>query len=94
MSEWRDVTQLALGDDFLIGLRKDGTVVAAGENDTVCNGVTGWQDIIQIAAVSEAAAGLTAAGTVVRCGNPRYLRYEGMEQWRNIRELIAFQNGG
>lgn len=94
VSEWRDITQLALGDDFLLGLRKDGTVVAAGENDTVCNGVTGWQNIKQIAAVSEAAAGLTAAGTVVRCGNPRYLRYEGMEQWRNIRELIAFQNGG
>ena len=40
------------------------------------------------------AAALTGAGTVLSCGHPRFLQYQGMEEWRHIRQLIAFQNGG
>ena len=46
------------------------------------------------AAVHKAAAALTGAGTVLSCGHPRFLQYQGMEEWRYIRQLIAFQNGG
>ena len=92
--DWQNITQLALGDDFLLGLTADGRVLAAGQNESVLAGANHWDHILQIAAVSEAAAALTVGGKVLSCGNPRFLRYEGMEQWQNIRELISFQNGG
>lgn len=92
--QWRHITQLALGDDFILGLTTAGRVLAAGTNEEVTAGVKNWANITQIAAVSEAAAALTGAGTVLSCGHPRFLRYQGMEEWRHIRQLIAFQNGG
>ena len=92
--QWRHITQLALGDDFILGLTTAGRVLAAGTNEEVTAGVKNWANITQIAAVSEAAAALTGAGTVLSCGHPRFLQYQGMEEWRHIRQLIAFQNGG
>ena len=90
---WRDITALALGDDFLLGLTEGGEVLAAGHNDSVLSAVKGWKNIIQVAAVSEAAAALTAEGKVLSCGSPRFLSYEGMERWQRVRQLIAYQNG-
>ena len=92
--QWRHITQLALGDDFILGLTTAGRVLAAGTNEEVTAGVKNWANITRIAAVSEAAAALTGAGTVLSCGHPRFLQYQGMEEWRHIRQLIAFQNGG
>ena len=92
--QWRDITSLALGDDFLIGLTAEGTVVAAGHNPDVAAGVKAWKNITQIAAVSEAAAALTREGWVLCCGHPRFLRYEGLTEWQDIRQLLAYQNGG
>lgn len=91
---WRDITALALGDDFLIGLTAGGDVLAAGTNEEILAGVKDWRGITRIAAVSEAAAALTAGGEVLSCGHPRFLRYQGMEHWRDIRELVSYQNGG
>ena len=91
---WQNITTLAAGDDFLLGLTADGRVVAAGLNESILSAVKDWRNIIQIAAVSEAVAALTGEGRVLSCGNPRFLRYEGMECWRNIRQLVSYQNGG
>ena len=92
--QWRDITSLALGDDFLIGLTAEGTLVATGHNPYVAAGVKAWKNITQIAAVSEAAAALTREGWVLCCGHPRFLRYEGLTEWQDIRQLLAYQNGG
>ena len=92
--DWHDITALALGDDFIIGLTAAGDVLAAGQNQSVIAGVKGWRHVTQIAAVSEAAAALTAERRVLCCGSPRILRYDGAEDWRDIRSLIAYQNGG
>ncbi len=84
LKSWQDITALAAGDDFLLGLTADGRVVAAGHNESILSAVKDWRNIIQIAAVSEAVAALTGEGRVLSCGNPRFLRYEGMECWQRI----------
>ena len=59
---------LAAGDGHTVGLRSDGTVVAAGWNgDGRCN-VSLWQDIVAVAAGGYHTVGLRSNGTVVATG--------------------------
>ena len=51
-----------------IGLKADGTMVAAGDNDDQCD-VDDWTDIVAISAASFHTIGLKADGTVVAVGH-------------------------
>ena len=56
------------GNDYTIGLKSDGTVVAVGTNeDGECN-VDSWRDIVAVAA-GDHTVGLKADGTVVAVGS-------------------------
>ena len=92
--QWRHITQLALGDDFILGLTTAGQVLAAGTNEEVTAGVKNWANITRIAAVSEAAAAPHRGGNRPLLRAPPFPAVPGMEEWRHIRQLIAFQNGG
>jgi alpha-tubulin suppressor-like RCC1 family protein len=52
-----------------IGLRSDGTVVAAGWNDYGQRGVGAWTDVTQVAAGMIHAIGLRSDGSVVAVGS-------------------------
>jgi hypothetical protein len=46
VSSWRNIVDIACGGGHYVGLKADGTVVAAGDNDDgECN-VSGWTDIM------------------------------------------------
>ena len=67
-----------------VGLRGDGTAIAAGWNEFGQCNVEGWSDIVAVAAGSRHTAGLRADGTVIAVGD----NYEGqcnVENWANIR---------
>lgn len=94
VSQWRDIVQIELGEDYLVGLKKDGTVVAAG-NDTLAGlSFWHWQGIQKIAVAEEVIAGLTEDGRVLTAGKSFRVPLRNVENWRNIKDLIAFQNGG
>lgn len=68
--QWRDIVAVSAGNQHTVGLKSDGTVVAAGENfDGECD-VSDWTDIVQVAAGFCFTAGLKKDGTVVYAGNP------------------------
>ena len=94
VENWTEITHIELGENFIVGLRRDGTVVAAGNNDQGQCEVRGWQNITQIAVAAETVAALTKEGRVLTAGLSTHLRFAGMENWREIRELISFQHGG
>lgn len=79
---------LDVGHSFAVALRSDGTVAAAGKNDTVKNAVSGWRDIVQLAAGWDFALGLTSDGRVLFAGpetgtNARIDR-SAIANWRDV----------
>ena len=59
-----------------IGLKVDGTVVAAGDNDNGQCNVSSWRDIVAVAAGVYHTVGLKADGTVVAVGKSRVFNKE------------------
>ena len=59
---------VSAGDVLTIGLKADGTVVAAGNNDYGQCNVDSWKDIVAVAAGNVHTIGLKADGTVVATG--------------------------
>jgi hypothetical protein len=59
---------VATGDGFTLGLKKDGTVVAVGWNNSGQCDVGNWTDITQVAAGEEHTVGVKSDGTVVAAG--------------------------
>lgn len=62
---WSNITAIAAGPDFALGLRANGTVVSAGQNTDGQRNVSSWRNIVDIAASGFSSYGLTADGTVV-----------------------------
>ena len=52
---WTDIVEIACGDDHTLGLKADGTLVAAGSNGKGQCDVTGWTNI-RVGGEAEAAA--------------------------------------
>ena len=60
---------ILLGSYHTVGLKKDRTVVATGNNDDGQCDISGWKDIIAVSARYSHTVGLKADGTVVATGN-------------------------
>ncbi len=63
---------ISAGDWHTVGLKRDGTVVAVGNNDDGQCDVSGWSDIIAVSAGYYHTVGLKRDGTVVAAGNNDY----------------------
>ena len=84
---WSDITAI---DDYtqFVGLKKDGTVVAVGNNsDGQCN-VSGWSNITAISAGYYHTVGLKKDGTVVAVGNNSDGQCN-VSGWSNITAISA-----
>lgn len=68
VSDWQDIVAVAAGNQHLLGLKKDGTVVAAGKNQDLQCEVDDWRDIVQIAAARDTSVGIDRHGQVFARG--------------------------
>ena len=90
---WSEIAQrdtISAGYYFAVGLKKDGTVVAAGNNTHGQCNVEDWTDIIAISTGDGHTVGLRADGTVVAVGDNDYGQCD-VESWTNI---VAISAGG
>ena len=97
VSGWTDIVAVSVGktsgDKYIIGLKADGTVVAASY-DKFGNGlhgacdVSGWTDIIAISTGNSHTVGLKSDGTVVAVGSNAYGQCE-VSEWRDIIAISA-----
>ena len=63
---------ISAGTGYTVGLKRDGTVVAVGDNRAgECN-VSGWTDIVAVSAGDNFTVGLKSDGTVVAVGRNKY----------------------
>ena len=68
IENWIDLTDLALGDGHILGLRSDGTVLAAGDNAFGQCDVSDWKDIVQVEVRDNLSVGLTKDGELRMAG--------------------------
>lgn len=85
LSGFDDVVQISAGSDYALGLKKDGTVVCAG-NTEACK-VNDWKGIRMIAAGYRHSVGLKEDGTVVCAGNSSIGC--SVSDWKDIQAVYA-----
>ena len=79
---------IAAGGDHTLGLKADGSVVAAGNNyDSQCN-VSNWKNIVAVAARSYHTVGLKADSSVVAVGSNWYGQCN-VSDWTDIVAIAA-----
>jgi alpha-tubulin suppressor-like RCC1 family protein len=83
--------QIAAGSGHTVGLKDDGTVVAAGYDSDGETNVFSWSHIIQVAASDEFTLGLRSNGTVAAAGYTGYLEKgrTKVSEWSNIIQVTA-----
>ncbi|MBR5827460.1 MAG: chromosome condensation regulator [Clostridia bacterium] len=83
ISKWSDITDVATGYLYTVGVRSDGTVLAAGQNtDGQCD-VSEWTDIVDVSCGRDFTVGLKADGTVVATGFNGYGQCN-VSEWSDI----------
>lgn len=91
VSGWHDIARIACGEEHTVGLKKDGTVVAVGNNDDgqcKCDVSRGWRDIIKVAAGDYHTVGLKKDGTAVAVGR-NYRGQCNVSGWTNIVDIAC-----
>ena len=69
---WRDMRKVAIGSDWVLGLKRDGTVVAAGIDGRTPPDVSGWTDITDISNGHTFCVGVKQNGALVFAGDYRF----------------------
>jgi alpha-tubulin suppressor-like RCC1 family protein len=90
VGNWTDITQVAAGDYYTVGLKSDRTVVAVGYNEYGQCDVGNWTDIIQVAAGYDHTMGVKDDGTVVAVG-ANYFGQCNVGNWTDITQTAAGQ---
>lgn len=86
--QWSEITAIACGTGYAVGLRADGTVVAVGENNSGQCNVENWKNITAIACGWHHTVGLRADGTVVAVGENDSGQCN-VEKWRDITAIAC-----
>lgn len=82
------ITDVAAGEYFTLGLRQNGTVVAAGDNGKGQCDVSGWTEIEAISAGLQHSVGLTRDGAVVATGDDELGQCD-VADWEDIVQISA-----
>jgi len=80
---WRNIIAIGEGNQHIVGLTADGTVVATGNNNEGQCDVGDWSDIVDIKARENHTAGLKSDGTVV-CAGKDWFGARNTRSWQNI----------
>ncbi len=86
VTNWSDIVSISTGYHHTVGLKRDGTVVATGDNsDNQCS-VDKWKNIVQVVTGSRCTIGLKADGTVVYVGE-KSRRQNVCKKWKDIVQI-------
>lgn len=89
VSEWTDIVAVSAGLFHSVGLRKDGTVVAVGDNSNSQCEVGEWCDIIAIEAGNSYTLGLRSDGTVTTTAQDAQDAISSVTTWTDIVAISA-----
>lgn len=86
-SGWTDIVAVAAGQYHSVGLRKDGTVAAIGDNSSGQCEVSEWRNIVAIDAGDSYTVGLRKDGTVITTASQDSIR--AANTWTDITAISA-----
>ena len=89
---WYDLIDIAAGEQFIIGLRKDGSVIADGHPSDGQLEVDNWKNVIAIDAGSRFAVGLTEDKRLLFAGVDNGQEEEfldHMDEWQDVINIAA-----
>ena len=86
-AEWTDVVDIACAKGLLLGLRRDGTVVAAGVGAEGATEVDGWTGIAAIRAFEGLAVGIGADGSLHAAGRAQLT--EKLAGYANVKDVVG-----
>ena len=86
---WRDIVSVSCGLGHIVGLHRDGTAVAAGNNEQGQCNVEAWRDVVAIDAGYEKTIGLCKNGTVLIAGRLKERDERIVTVWKNITAVAA-----
>ena len=86
--QWNEITSIACGGNHVVGLRADGTVVAAGDNAYGQCSVEKWKNITAVVCGWNHTVGLRADGTVVAVGENEEGRCD-VGGWRGVTAIAC-----
>lgn len=84
---WNDIVDVAAGQQFVLALRKDGTVLFGGHKDGKIEEVKNWDNITAIDAGYDFAVGLAKDKTLKFSGKVQKLSQEynqNTDKWKNV----------
>ena len=98
ISGWRDVKEIiGYGDRFLLGIRKDGTVLSAGFHEAAAREIASWTDVKSIISAGECYLALRDDGTVLAVSVIEYPEADESEimhticNWTDVEELVTYE---
>ena len=101
VSKWSGIAAIATGTDRTLGLRKDGTVLAAGrlyEPDPLTKEITydlsQWNNMAAVRCIFETNVGIRTDGTVVLGGRIKNTQEaQAISRWNNVVSVAACSTG-
>ncbi len=94
VTKWKDIKMLFAGHSHIVGVKKDGTVVACGENNFGQCNVSAWKNVVSAQAYHTSTVGVLANGDVIYTGDEHSLK-----TFHNIKKMddyykIGIKNDG
>ena len=87
--QWEDIADIAAGTEFLLGLKRDGTVRCVSVFPAELDSISEWTDVIKISVCQDYAAGIKADGTAVVSGNCPFAVQLQTETWSNLKDIVV-----
>ena len=95
-SSWTDIVDVDMGVGYAVGVKADGTAVAAWDYETSLDisALSGWSGIVSVSAGCDYVYGLKSDGTVVTCAIGSDFRRElgSVSNWKDIVAISAGWN--
>lgn len=88
VEDWNDIVSISTKGNFIIGLKKDGTVLYAGEKGDSKIDTSIWHDIISISAGEQYFVGLNRDGTLIAQGHNGDGQAD-ISQWSDIVQVTT-----
>lgn len=89
---WSNIKSLSSGYKNLFGLRSDGTVAAAGNNENGQCNVSGWTDVVMLDACLDHTAALKSDGTAYAAGK-NTVNQCAVSDWKNLIDIsVGYEN--
>lgn len=93
LSQWSDIVEVVASpyhfNPHVVGLKADGTVVAAGGNSYGECDVSDWTDIVAVNTSSSTTIGLKSDGTAVVAGKPISDMRQDILEWTDIVDVAS-----